>query len=477
MSAAAVFACGGGGGGDAESPLGTIDSAGAQPVQTTSKTAFTAQPQTVTAAEAGPSPTAPQASPPTGSDSSAATTPTATNHSALLQLLQQPLWLSRDAYDTAHTLMVPLHAAFGKGDLTLIAGFDAFFAAYSADAASLPPGRLDRLQFLYFVSRYISLSAQNRACSPALSQILGQTQALWAQIVTAPAWQWGRPNFPNLLARIDWKIATPSTAISYHRAIIDEDLYGMAIAADLVRAAPLCNQAVPVEATNLLARAGTVFRQEIAPTASGGWLLKPGVWQHHPDYAYSGHAAITDNLTPLVRPGIATDVSHSFRLPLMLLSLQCAHRNQPQQAAYYRGLTRALARQMQSAVLREPSPDFAGYRTTNFMDGSNGVYRYQYATQGSSGYGPFELSGSVNYGWWAFLGQPLANVYAHQATLQPFNDAALATYVGPNTTRVRNPAFTLPGFFQSPLQQQILRDANGVAQVRDWCKIDSQIAR
>jgi hypothetical protein len=40
----------------------------------------------------------------------------------------------------------------------------------------------------------------------------------------------------------------------------------------------------------------------------------------------------------------------------------------------------------------------------NFMDGRNGVYGSK-ATRGTI-YGPYGLSGTLAYGWWAFLASP-----------------------------------------------------------------------
>jgi hypothetical protein len=133
--------------------------------------------------------------------------------------------------------------------------------------------------------------------------------------------------------------------------------------------------------------------------------------------------------------------------------------------------TGELAVQWSLRTVVMPDSSFRGVRMTNFMDGENGVYRYGYVTQGpGNGFGPYELSGSLNHGWWAFLGVTAEPVYRAQLASLPFADEVLATYVGPNTTRSRNPAFTEPGFYQGALIHEILSAALTVASRTSWCQ-------
>jgi hypothetical protein len=111
-----------------------------------------------------------------------------------------------------------------------------------------------------------------------------------------------------------------------------------------------------------------------------------------------------------------------------------------------------------------PTESFRGVRMTNFMDGENGVYRYGYPTQGAGrGFGPYQLSGSFNIGWWAFVGTAADPFYSAQLALLPFESAVVAEYVGPNTTRLRNPLFTEPGFYTGELVRKILQSAVAVS--------------
>jgi hypothetical protein len=108
---------------------------------------------------------------------------------------------------------------------------------------------------------------------------------------------------------------------------------------------------------------------------------------------------------------------------------------------------------------------------TNYMDGENGVYRYNYVTQGvGNGYGPYELSGSFNLGWWSFLGPTLTGPYQAQRSSLPFGSPEIATYTGPNTTRVRNPEFSEPNFYRGTLIHEVLDASLVVSSNTKWCQ-------
>jgi len=102
-------------------------------------------------------------------------------------------------------------------------------------------------------------------------------------------------------------------------------------------------------------------------------------------------------------------------------------------------------------VLHRPEETFPAYRVTNFMDGRNGVYRWQYATTGpGNGCGPFQLSGILLAGWWAMLPTERALEMSNDmAGRFPLSDDVVKTYTGPNTARDRHPLVKWPEYFQN----------------------------
>ncbi len=145
---------------------------------------------------------------------------------------------------------------------------------------------------------------------------------------------------------------------------------------------------------------------------------------------------------------IAADSSHSMRFPLWLKSLAEAYAEGSLEKMYYKKLIKGLAKQFLYRVLVFPTDEFAGYRTNNFMDGRNGVYRWGYVTQGpANGYGPYELSGSFLLGWWFFLDNyEIRNIYKEMSQYFPLKPEIIPVYIGPGTSRERNKYITYAYF-------------------------------
>jgi hypothetical protein len=285
-----------------------------------------------------------------------------------------------------------------------------------------------------------------------------------------PAWQWDQPDFPTLFDRVRWKLDTKEVAKSYYRAITDWDLHELAIGADLAGVASRCDLQQMPQYTESLALAREIFSNEATPTSVGGWVLQKGAWTDHPDFEYAGNDHVAPDLQPAPVPGISPDSSHSFRMPLWLVSFACAEEPGSQFRELFVQLNDQLALQWWVRTVVMPDSSFAGVRMTNFMDGENGVYRYGYPTQAPArGYGPYELSGSLNIGWWSFVGPIAGQVYQAQLASLPLGDKEVALYTGPNTSRPRNPAFAEPNFYKGTLIRDVLDSAVIVAS-RGWCR-------
>ncbi len=320
--------------------------------------------------------------------------------------LQYPLWVSRDIYDAGHYLMVPLHAAFLFENSDWQEQFrDHFERFLSTSPAEIDSGRLNKLQYFYLISRYIVLAepdSRNFHLDELVQTIEHEIVTLW---IEEPAWQWGRESFPNMRDRIHWKLDNKTVEKSYYRAIIDEELFVFAIAYDLSAFYRLSKKPVPHVVSDILETAKKVFEQEGRWQIDGGWLFQPGVWADHSDYIYAGHTQIVPGMEPYPVTAIAQDTSHSHRFPLWLISLAEAYGDSDSERQFYQNIRGGLTNQFFNKVLVSPTSSFPGYRTKNFLDGWNGIYRYEYVSQGKGkGYGPYELSGTLTLGWWTFLG-------------------------------------------------------------------------
>lgn len=349
------------------------------------------------------------------------------------RLLRQDLWSESRAYNAAHFMMVPLHAAFLPGHEPWLRQFAAHFGRFEVlGFGSQPVMSLSRLQYAYLASRFVALaaaSARNELVSERLRDVLyGAARQSWAMDTGRV---WGQV-FVGQRDRLAWKLSVRSPARGYYRAVTDPERFLFGIAADLrafERVSGTTHQWSPI-IDEILAVARRTFEQRVVHLPDGGWLFQPGVPSDHPDYAYAGQSVKVPGMAPAPLRDVAEDASHSFRMPLILTSLVGAYAERDSTRRYYERLRDGLTTQFLTHVLVPPTGEFPAYRLTNFMDGRNGVYRLNYLNRGVDwGYGPYELSGSLTLGWWAFLGQARVRaVYERMAAMFPLAPLVRAVY-------------------------------------------------
>lgn len=383
--------------------------------------------------------------------------------------LQDELWTEQYAYDAGHSLMVPMHAAFKYNESEWIDQFANHFSRfvyeYNTNNENVVEGRLNKLHYLYLSSQFVALceKTSNKDLIPSdlVNIINDEIYRIWAK---EPAWQWARKPFEGgMKERLKWKLETKEVDRSYYKAIIDEELFTLAIGADLFTyesGINGINNNINGFKNEIVDYAYKVFLQEGFWREGNTWLFQPGVWSQHPDYAYVGNSKKTDNLKPSLIEDIAMDTSHSHRFPLWIKSFieafetfDCSKKDS------FVNIKNGLEKQFYENVLVKPNVEFNGYRTKNFMDGKNGVYRWNYPTQGQgNGYGPYELSGTLTLGWWSFLGsERIKEVYFEIANDFPLSENVIEVYVGPNTSRTRQELVQIPEKYYNGISELIAR--------------------
>jgi len=155
---------------------------------------------------------------------------------------------------------------------------------------------------------------------------------------------------------------------------------------------------------------------------------------------------------------ISMDTPHVHRMALWLSSLAEAYKPGDARRSYYHAIKQRLSVQFSKHALVLPDTSAPFWKTTNYLDGVNGVYRWHYATTSGSGYGPYEGSGAMTLGWWSFLHTtPVRDLYRSLAEAFPLKANAIATYVGPNTSRKRNPLVTEPACYTNGFRELLSR--------------------
>lgn len=356
--------------------------------------------------------------------------------------LQRNVQGDHDAYDDGHILMVPLHAAFRRGDVVWEQSFSDHFGRLVFNRSTLPSVVLSRLQYLYLASEFVVLAKKNGRqylIPVGLPDLLfDEIQSYWQK---KPAWQWDHAAFPGgMRERLLWKLNNRRVEKSYYRGLIEEDFSLFAIAADLkvYGGTPAEQQVWNPVLEDILSLALKAFSQEVVSQPGGGWLLQPGVWTDHPDDMYAGNREARPGIQPAPVPGIPWDSSHFLRFPLWLTSYMRAYPVNSDRYRFYEGLRSGLDKQFFDRVLARPTSDYPCFRTNNYMDGSNGVFRWSYQSLGSeTGYGPYGVSGAILLGWWSFLDTDRVRALYHDlAATFPWPQQCVELYLGPTPTHV-----------------------------------------
>jgi len=350
-------------------------------------------------------------------------------------ILARTVHTSAEAYNAGGMLMVPLHAAFRRNDLGWEKGFSEHFQRLMHSTGELPDVVLSRLQYLYLASEFIVLaqrSGHSDLIPPALPNFLySQIYDIWME---QPSGGYEHAPFHGMRERVLWKLNTKRVTKSHSRAILDDEFFLWGIAADLrTYGNPEQQQAWRSVLNDMLEAADRVCRHEITHTSFGGWLLQPGVWRDHPDFKYAGIDHPTADMRPAPVADIAWDSSHSIRFPVWMTSLMNAYGQGSPENIFYSELREGLSKQFFARVVVPPSADFPCYRTNNYMDGRNGVYRWGYGELGANnGYGPYQASGALLLGWWALLHTPQSKeLYRSIADEYPWTRKCIELYLGP----------------------------------------------
>jgi len=385
----------------------------------------------------------------------------------IAEYLSDDLWIERDRYDASHVLMVPMEAAFQLGVAEWQQQFADHFdraAAYDHDQTT---DNIGKLQYFYLASRFAHLAAAAQKWemvgSEWLTRLYAEVERWWN---VQEVGNWGTRTFSGgIRERVLWKLNHKQVDVSYHRAITDFELHLIAIAAELRAFERLSD--TPTVQTPLLEDVLTIgkriFTEEGVWQADGGWMFQPGVYADHSTYQYAGHTTMVPGMLPNPVAGIGEDTAHSIRYPLWLTSLADASEPDSADRSFYQRVRHGFATQFVNHVLVPPSDAIPVYRLTNYMDGHNGVYRWNYSTTGMDrGQGPYALSRSLLNGWFVFTQHPdVRSAYSQLAAQYPLSDAELDVYIPEvYSDRTFHPLVSVPQFYHNGMSELIVKLAS-----------------
>lgn len=382
----------------------------------------------------------------------------------ILTLLSQDLWTPRDMYDACHYLMVPMHYAFRCGDDEIVRAFSDFFGRFSGDISDndeygfCQQPFLHRMQFLYLCTNFMNLCSANgfEDLIPAGLSRQAQSCAETYLFCTEGNWHVEKTVLKRLRGILSGKIYDRR----YYGAIEDLDSFCLAILCDLNALAKLRGEKPPQSAVLAAQLAEQIYSDPLLniETEGGGWLLQPGVWSDHGDYAYAGNAKIYEGIKPRPREDVPWDTSHFTRWALFLRSYQSAQDDMEKWDLFTLRIEQ-MANQMALYVMKNVD---GNWLMTTFMDGTNGVYRYSYHEDGVGlqGYG---LSGTFLLGWYAFLDDPrITACYRDILEHFPMSGDRSNPYFDCITVREQNPYFDMETAFDMGTYECIIACSAGL---------------
>lgn len=297
--------------------------------------------------------------------------------------------------------------------------------------------RTNRLQWLYLCSQYLALTSSFKSynimfildllniCIDQASDNLYKTQATWKTERTV------EEHLKQVLAGKQYKY-------HYFSLITDGDGFTLAILSDAVYAARMNKCAVTEEMSNAVQLAYDIYDSPLLNTKTdeGGWLFQVGVGQDYRDFIYAGNTDITEDMQPNPREDIVSDVSHFRRNAFFLTSHLSAQESDDGKAIFRRRL-KQLGAQLRKCIVKVDG----NWVQTSFMDGTNGVYRYEYHEEGV-GHSNYSHSASLVQGWWAVLDESwLFDVYKDILEGFPWTQDVTNPYWDIITVREQNPYF------------------------------------
>lgn len=319
-----------------------------------------------------------------------------------------------DLYNDAELLIVPLYASFCmKEDSKYLDQFNAYFNNAEDDIADLLEDKniavLNKLNYVYFISNYILLS--NKRENKVSHTLVDKCYDFIMNTVELPAWNWNMDDFDNMRDRITYKISEAKPQYSYQKAITDEDLFVLVTANNLL---PYYKNAGDTNKTKKLKELGDLTKQVIYKRFEyngNHYAFQKGAWSDHRDYLYANYTDIEENMKPFSNKEIEEDTSHYSRMPLMLQNIACVTEDKNYKAKL-ETILNVNSIYFQKEILVNPSNESRIYRLMNYMNGSNGLYRWNYNGRGKDyAHKPYSLSKQLYTGKYVFFSSEMQDIY------------------------------------------------------------------
>lgn len=311
-------------------------------------------------------------------------------------------------YNFVHSSFVPLIYSYDVKDSTVMEFFSNFFSLekliFVIENKLINP--MEKTQYMYLNLEYIR---RNRNMDKLIlkrnKNILTQIEKtllkewkhdkgeIWQE--EAFHYQGRRSRIASILLH---KIPFQSEK-SFHTAITDFELFCLMTGCSLASNQLKLNGKIKTEIEEFIVFMLQILKTQCKVYSDGRWLLQPGVWKDYSDYLFAGNTVLKENLTISKIDTISWDASHSARWPIFIHTLKSLFKTNTVENKFLTDFQKGLADQFMNKVVHQfdSIPRF-----NNFMDGWNGIYRYNYSTM-KQGYAPYTCNKHVFLSWWKIL--------------------------------------------------------------------------
>lgn len=374
------------------------------------------------------------------------------------------LWDDSSSYAAGHTLLVPMYYAFSKKDKEKIEEFHNLFSRYADYLEKNDYNHsywdLNHMQFNFVASNYINLCVKYDDVKKIPKVLLDYLydEAFYYSSSQRQIYKNDVQPFYNAFVAIkrDFELEMPISDLYQYHLVLLLNLKEFSDSGNY----PLSEER-KVKAKEALDLINTIYEKGVTFIAGEKWLMSVGSWDEHEDFAYMHYYEVTDDMVPSVQKDTTWDTSHFARVPVFLQIIRRANKENDKKVLYYEKLIHGLKRQFMEKVVVKPTEKENYYKTTNYMDGRNGLYRYNYKGRGTV-YLPYELSGTMMLGWWSFLGYGMQDIYYDMYTKFPLSNDAIELYSvptnisgGKNITRVKGSYIAWPNYFENGFAELI----------------------
>lgn len=307
-------------------------------------------------------------------------------------------------YNASHNLLYPLNVAALNPMGELAFSFHQFFSRRNIPASLAGKYELEQLCFAYLYAEYLRLLPSINGDRNTFEELKKYVLNYWQNEV-GNVWTAEGINFKGKRSRIlhllttDYKLKPKE---KYLLALTDFDMLLMSAGTSLAVTERKNLGFVSNELLEIVICWEKVLCKNVVFVTKDRWLLQPGVWAEYPDYQYAGFSNVEEVKSSKVVSQIGSDVSHFSRMPGFLATLTAYFSVDTFKRAFFIRLSKGLADQFLYAVVKRPQKKSELFRFKNYMDGTNGLYRYNYYGQHTA-HGPYQNPKHIFYGWWKLL--------------------------------------------------------------------------